>query len=169
MATAAKITLHQYFRTPMDGECELLGGELRPKPIGTLDHSRLQARLRDALRPYEEGGNGEAIAEMSLRMGETVLIPDFLFSQPGQQPDVNRVFDTAPQLCIEIISPSQSFSELYTKCLRYLRWGVAHCWIIDPIRHLAWEMDASEVPLDIPPTDSLRAACIEIKLADLYK
>jgi Uma2 family endonuclease len=169
MAAGTRISLEQYFRTPTDGECELLDGELRPKPMGTLDRSRVQARLRDALRPYEEAGRGEAIAEMSLRMGETVLIPDFLFSQPDQQTDVNRVFDTPPQLCIESISPSQSFSEIYTKCLRYLRWGVAHCWIIDPIRRLAWQMDASELPREILPADSLRAAGIEVKLADLYK
>src|SRR5882757_4249888 len=117
MAASTRISLEQYFRTHVEGECELVNGELRRKPVGTLDHSRVQARLRDALRRYEQAGKGEAIAEMSLRMDETVLIPDFVFSQAGQEPDEYRVFNTPPQLCVEIISPSQSFGGLYTKCL----------------------------------------------------
>ena len=60
MAAGTRISVEQYFRTPTDGECELLDGELRPKPMGILDHSRVQARLRDALRQYEEAGKGEA-------------------------------------------------------------------------------------------------------------
>ena len=104
---------------------------------------------------------------MSLRMGESVLIPDFLFSQSGQQADANDVFDTTATLhrdhfALTILAVS------YTKCLRYLRWGVAHCWIIDPVSRLAWQMDTSEIPREIQPADSLRAAGIEVKLADLF-
>jgi len=110
MAASTRISLEQYFRTHVEGECELVDGELRPKPAGTLDHSRIQARLRDALRRYEQAGRGEAIAEMSLRMNDTVLIPGFVFSRPGQEPDEYRVFNTPAQLCVEIISPSQTFS-----------------------------------------------------------
>ncbi len=62
VATTARVSLEEYFRTHFEGECELVNGELRPKPMGTLDHSRLQARLRDLLRPYEDAGKGEAIA-----------------------------------------------------------------------------------------------------------
>ena len=93
MATSTRISLEQYFRTHFEGECELVDGELRPKPMGTLDHSRVQARLRDALRRYEQAGKGEAIAEMSLRMNDTVLVPDFVFSHREQQPDEFRVFN----------------------------------------------------------------------------
>jgi hypothetical protein len=45
---------------------------------------------------------------------------------------------------------------------------VAHCWIIDPVSRLAWQMDTSEIPREIQPADSLRAAGIEVKLADLF-
>jgi Uma2 family endonuclease len=168
MATSAKISLDQYFRTHVEGDCELVDGELRHKPMGTLDHSRVQARLRDALRRYEQAGRGEAVAEMSLRMDETVLIPDFVFSQPGQEPDEYRVFNTPPQLCVEIISPSQSFGELYTKCLGYLRWGVPHCWIVDPVKRLAWQIGHDEVPHAIPPGGGLEAADIRVTLSELW-
>jgi Uma2 family endonuclease len=169
MATSTRVSLEEYFRTHYEPECELIDGELRPKPMPTTHHSRMEGRLRDLLRPYEQLGLGEALPELSLLLpGEAVLIPDFVFSRLGQSVDEHDVFDTPPLLCIEVISPSQSFNELYAKCRRYLRWGVPYCWIIDPVRRLAWQLEADEMPREILADGSLRAGEIEVKLADLF-
>ena len=97
-----------------------------------------------------------------------MLIPDLVFKLPSQTYNERDVLNTPPLLCIEVISPSQSFNELYEKCRRYLRWGVLYCWILDPVRHLAWQIEADEMPREIFADGSLRAGEIEIKLADLF-
>jgi Uma2 family endonuclease len=169
MATSTRVSLEEYFRTHYEPECELIDGELRPKPMPTGHHSRMQAELIGLLRAHQQRGRGEVLPELSLLLpGEAVLIPDVVFSRPGQTFDEHDVLDTPPLLCIEVMSPSQSFSEVYEKCRRYLRWGVPYCWIIDPVRHLAWQIEADEMPREIPADGSLRAGEIEVKLADLF-
>ena len=143
----------------------------------TGKHSRMEGRLRDLLRPYEQLGYGEALPELSLLLpGSAVLIPDLVFSHPNQPFDEHDVLDTPPLLCIEVISPSQSFREMYEKCLVYLRWGVPFCWIplraasgIDPVKRLAWHIEADEVPHEIPADGALQAGGIEVKLTDLFR
>jgi Uma2 family endonuclease len=170
MVTSTRISLEDYFRTHYEPECELIDGELRPKPMPTGKHSRMEGRMRDLLRPYEQLGYGEALPELSLLLpGEAVLIPDLVFSLPNQPFDEHDVLNTPPLLCVEVISPSQSFNELYQKCLRYLRWGVPYCWIIDPVKLLAWQIGADEMPREITADGSLRAGNIEVKLIDLFR
>ena len=169
MATTTRVSLEEYFRTHYEPKCELIDGELRPKPMPTRQHSRMEGRLRDLLRPYEQLGHGEALPELSLLLpGGAVLIPDLVFSLPNQPFDEHDVLNTPPLLCIEVISPSQSFREMYEKCLVYLRWGVSYCWIIDPVKRLAWQIEADEMPHEIPAGGSLRAGDIEVKLSDLF-
>jgi Uma2 family endonuclease len=136
----------------------------------TRQHSRMEGRLRDLLRPYEQLGYGEALPELSLLLpGGAVLIPDLVFSLPNQPFDEHDVLNTPPLLCIEVISPPQSFNEMYDKGLSYLRWGVPYCWIIDPVKRLAWQIEADETAHAIPANGALRAGDIEVKLADLFR
>src|SRR6266436_2951857 len=157
MATSTRVSLEEYFRTHYEPECELIDGELRPKPMPTGKHSLMQSNLMKALWAYEQLGRGRVLPELTLLLpGEALLIPDIVFSRPQQPFDEHDVLDTPPLLCIEIISPSQSFNELYQKCVRYLRWGVPCCWILDPVRRLAWQIEADEMPREIPADGSLR-------------
>jgi Uma2 family endonuclease len=170
MATSARLSLEDYFRAHYQGQCEFVDGELRPKPMGTGPHARVQARLRDALRRFEQAGQGEALPEMSLWLPNgDILIPDILFSAKGQAFNEQGIFDTPPVLCIEIISPSQSFAELHDKCRRYLRWGVASCWVIDPVKRTAWQIDQDEAPREIATNGSLRAGTVAVSLSQLFQ
>lgn len=169
MATSTRLSLEEYFRAHYEGECEFVNGELRPKPMGTGPHARVQARLRDALRRFEQAGYGEALPEMSLHLPNgDVLIPDILFSTKGQAFNARGIFDTPPALCVEILSPSQSFTELHNKCRAYLGWGVAGCWIIDPVKRAAWQIDQNEVAHEISENGTLRTGVIAVNLSELF-
>ena len=170
MATSTRVSLEEYFRTYYEPECELIDGELRPKPMPTPPHSLMQSQVMKLLWPYEEPCRGRVLPELNLLLpGEVILIPDVVFSAPGQPLDERDALDTPPLLCIEIMSPSQSFSELYQKCISYLHWGVPYCWIIDPMKRLAWQIEADELPREIPADGSLRAGEIDVKLAELFR
>src|SRR6266853_1121207 len=127
MATSTRVSLEEYFRTHYDPECELIDGELRPKPMPTGPHSEMQYQVIMLLSAYKQLGVGRVLPELSLLLpGDAVLIPDVVFSRPGQPYDEHGVLNTPPLLCIEVVSPSQSFGELYQKRLSYLRWGVPY-------------------------------------------
>lgn len=43
-----------------------------------------------------------------------------------------RVFRVAPDLAVEIVSPTDKFSAVLKKVARYLEYGVKLIWVIDP-------------------------------------
>ena len=70
-------------------------------------------------------------------------------------------------LCIEIFSPSDHLSDCVTKCARFLQWAVPVCWIIDPEKRTAREVDASAVHL-INSDGTLNAGQVSVSLPELF-
>lgn len=167
MATATRISLEEYLRSHYEPECELIGGELFQKPMGTREHMRMERRLADLLARYEPAGLGEVIHELSIRHGDDVRIPDLVFARPGAQFQ-NGILIDAPLLCVEILSPSQRPSELFAKCETYHAWGVPYCWIIDPVKKLAWEYHQDAPVQLIPATGHLAAGEISVACNELF-
>lgn len=168
MATSAtRIPLEDYFRLDVKPALEYIGGELRPKPMGTRDHMLIELRLLDLLRRFPHAG--EAIHELSVRFADdSVLIPDVVVTWPGQAYEEHGALQGPPRLCIEILSPFQRARDLFEKCKEFHARHVPVCWIIDPIRRRAWEHAPGESPREIAADDSLRAGEIEVKLSDLF-
>ena len=48
------------------------------------------------------------------------------------------ILDTPPFLCVEILSPDDTTSELLEKLEEYAAMGVAHIWVVDPRRQRAF-------------------------------
>ena len=71
-------------------------------------------------------------------------------------------------LCVEILSPSQRPSELFAKCEAYHAWGVPYCWVIDPVKKLAWEYHSDSPVQLIPATGSLQAGEIAVGCNELF-
>jgi Uma2 family endonuclease len=168
MATAARVSLDEYLRTDYEPDCELIGGELIQKPVGTLEHMDLERRLERLLEPYEQRGLGRAVHELSFRRGDDVRIPDLAFVPPNAHFD-NGILTDSPILCVEVLSPSQRQSELFAKCEAYHAWGVPYCWVIDPIEKIAWEYHAHSPVRLIARNDFLKSGEIIVSLAELFR
>jgi Uma2 family endonuclease len=120
---------------------ELFGGEVRPKPVPTWMHSRMEARLVLVLgRLFGVECVGP---EANLKIGEESPLPDFIVMRSGAPGLYRGIVAEPPLLCVEVVSPSQTPEEMFAKCLRYRRFGVPFCWVIDPDARRAWEMSAS--------------------------
>ncbi len=167
MASAVRTSVEEYLSSHYEPECELIQGELIPKPMGTLEHMRMERRLEQILARYERSGLGEVVRELSMLKGDDVRIPDVVFAPAGAQ-YLNGILLDPPLLCIEILSPSQRPSELFAKCEAYHAWGVPFCWIVDPVKKLAWVYHR-EAPVQLVPGDgSLQAGKITVSCNELF-
>jgi Uma2 family endonuclease len=167
MATALRTPVEEYLSRHYEPECELINGELVPKPMGTLEHGDMQYKLRRILERYEAKGLGRIAQELSYRKGEDFRIPDLVFA-PQDARYQHGFLVQAPLLCVEILSPSQRLSELAAKCEAYHTWGVPYCWVIDPIKKLAWEYHNDSPLRLLAPEASLQAGEIAVALSELF-
>jgi Uma2 family endonuclease len=93
-------------------------------------HGKLQARLVERLLSL----GGQALVEVSVLTPAGLLVPDvawasaeFMTSHGAETP-----FTRAPELCIEVASPSNSLKELNEKVAAYIAAGAAEAWIVYP-------------------------------------
>ena len=159
----AGLSVDEYLDRSFDPECELLGGETRPKPLGTGKHSKMQRRLLRLLEA--EFGEGRVEFELSVRIGDEVPVPDLVVLKT-QSPRMYRdVLDEPPLLCIGVVSPSQLPAEMLAKCARYHDFGVPFCWVVDPVTRRAWEHHRGVEPREV--TETLSGPCI-LALSDVF-
>ncbi len=165
MATATRVSLTEYLGSHYEPECELVGGELLEKPMGTLEHMRLERRLIKLLERFEQRGLGFVVHELSYRNGEEVRIPDLVFCRPGSRFE-NDILIDAPLLAVEVLSSSQRPSELFAKCEVYHEWGVPSCWVVDPSKKTAWEYHRDQAVSC--QSDVLSAGELSVSVAELF-
>lgn len=77
---------------------------------------------------------------------------------------------SAPELCIEILSPGDTLAQAIRKAKTYISWGSQAAWIIDPQMRTAWTLlrDSAPEPVWIPPTGSLRVDDTTVNLPELF-
>jgi Uma2 family endonuclease len=58
---------------------------------------------------------------------------------PLPEPD-EQVFTQPPAICIEILSPEDTFPTLQARLDDYIAMGVPNVWVIDPVTRRAWRI-----------------------------
>ncbi len=165
MKTAGTLlSLDEYLDRHFEPETELVGGELRPKPLGTPLHSNICARLVVLLAKL--AGLPRTHVELSLRVGNDVLIPDVCVLRDKKKQLYRDILAEPPLLCIEVVSPSQRPSEMLAKCERYRDFGVPFCWVVDPVSKRAWESHAGAPVAE--QTSTLTAGELTVSLSELF-
>ena len=92
-------------------------------------HSRLQAILSTWFENHSEEWNVISGPEARVQVAQTrVRLPDLVVDTAGPWPPVLTV---APLIAIEILSPSDSFTELLEKLHDYETMGIRNIWVID--------------------------------------
>ena len=134
---AVKRTYEDYCRTPDDKRYELLNGELMMVPAPNRKHQEVLGALYAELRRFtqEHGAGRVFVAPFDVVLSDTdVVQPDVLFISRARE---HRITDEnvrgAPDLVIEVLSPSTADRDLGYKHELYCRHGVLEYWIIDPV------------------------------------
>jgi Uma2 family endonuclease len=115
------------------GRLELNGwGQIIMTPPADVWHYCLAARLA---RRLAGALGGESFQEGAIACeGSGVLIADVVWCSPAffAAHGRDRVLQRAPEICVEVLSPSNSTREIDEKTRGYLAAGALEVWIVDP-------------------------------------
>jgi len=131
------LTYDDYAVLPNDrNRYEILEGDLIVTPSPTTNHQRVSRNLGFILFSHiKKNSSGELLyAPMDVILDEsTVVQPDIIFILKEHLHILSkRGVDGAPDLLIEIMSPSTVKYDRLSKKQLYARYGVRWFWIVDP-------------------------------------
>lgn len=131
-------TYEDYLRLPDDGKrYEIIEGVLYVSSAPTYDHqftvSKLDRLLGGYVDQHQLGVVLVAPFEVHLPKIAQPVQPDVLFIAKERQPRPgDKYFTGAPDLVIEVISPSSVRTDRHIKLSAYERAGVREYWVVDP-------------------------------------
>lgn len=165
MGTSAAVSVEEYLSTVYDPDCEYVDGEVLERNMGETDHGGLQGILIAWLFARRKQLGIHVFPETRTQVApRRYRVPDVAVtaSRPA-----GRILREPPFLCIEILSPEDRASRIEEKIDDYLRFGVAHVWLLDPRKKLAWayNRDGKREAVKTLTTDTPH---IECPIAELF-
>ncbi len=132
----ARLTYEDYMKTSDDERWELINGELIEMPSPTVPHQRLSRKVGTRLDIFVDSGSlGEIFyAPIDVVLSNNdVVQPDLVFVSNERTHIIeHRNIQGAPDLVVEIRSPSTPGHDEVTKRALYERYGIPEYWMADP-------------------------------------
>ena len=125
---------------PEDHPSELIDGVIYNMASPALRHQSISGAIYRQLWNYVDSQGGDCIpfiAPTDVRLDRderTMVVPDvFVICQPDDdRMDNDKYINGAPDLIIEVLSPSTRRKDMFTKLYKYEEAGVREYWIVDP-------------------------------------
>jgi Uma2 family endonuclease len=116
--------------------CELVAGQIVPYPPATNEQSAITSTVVSALSQFGNGRvrvGGVGICTHhnpdTVRAADVIYISNERYAQQGNRRGYLQV---APELVVEVLSPSDSWGGVMAKLGDYFAGGVLMVWVIDP-------------------------------------
>lgn len=136
--TKVLITAEQLPEIARGRRVELVRGEVvEMAPVG-LKHFGIVGLLMSWMGPFVRekklGWVGPELGCILSRNPDVVRAPDIAFVSAARlrQADAEGFFEGAPDLAVEVVSPSDRLSETQEKIREYLAAGARLVWLVDP-------------------------------------
>ena len=153
-----RMTEQEFLRLPQDGKYELVEGEAKRVPAAH-EHDIIGAVVIYWLTPASIGRGYIASAQAGFRMKDgNIRCPDVSFMSksrlPGGKPS-KGFGNFAPDLCIEIISPSEELQEMEDKVQEYFDAGAQQVWHLFPETQRLRLFTSPNAFTDLASTDTI--------------
>lgn len=175
-----KLTYRDYANTPDDERYELLDGELIRMTAPAEIHQRVATSLGWKVAQFvsEKGSGRVYVAPFDVVLSDTdVVEPDLLFVSNERAHRVTAAnVQGAPDLVVEILSPSSAKRDRTFKRALYARHGVSEYWIVDTetrtvavllLRDAGFETAGTYDEGETLPSPTLPGFALEV--ADLFR
>jgi Uma2 family endonuclease len=137
------MTAEDLWRLPDDNTCrELVRGELRRRPLAGFEHGVINATFaaifcRHIRVPRIGAAVGAGTGFILARNPDTVRAPDVAFVSQARLEQTGipkKFFPGAPDLAVEVVSPSDTMEEIEEKVDDFLAAGTQLVWVVNPRR-----------------------------------
>ncbi len=152
MTLKTKFTYADYLALPGDERYELHDGELILVASPNEPHQRASKMLFLQIAEVEASGLGQAyFAPFDIVFSDTEVVqPDLMFIARERAEIITHAnVQAAPDLVVEILSPSTASRDWNYKQGLYAKYGVKELWIVDPEAAFLWRLmlrgDAFEI------------------------
>ncbi len=160
---ATLMTAEDLQANPVENMCtELVAGHILGREPPGYRHGDVAARLIIAIGSYAHArGLGRVLAAESgftlFRNPDTVRAPDVAFIRSERVPtqSMNTYPEFAPDLAVEVLSPSDRAGKVLSKVGDWLDAGARLVWIVDPVRRVARVYRADGTMTTLSADDSL--------------
>lgn len=141
--TAPLLTADDLLAMPDDGHrYELSQGKLVRLPISSNESSDIAGGILFALRGYAYPRQlgwvtGDDGAYILRRNPYTVRIPDVAFVLTDRMPPQEQrrcYLELAPDIVVEVVSPSDNQKDVQAKVHEYISFGVRLVWVVYPVQ-----------------------------------
>ncbi len=139
LIASQKMTAIEFLELPGDPDntrYELAQGVVIVSPSPSFDHSWVTTKLTAILSPHIDlRALGQLYSDVDSYFGPNdVRRPDLLFFTQSRVHLIDRQYgEISPDLCIEVLSPSNSRYDRVDKFNLYQNAGVSDYWIVDPM------------------------------------
>lgn len=164
MATPVLMTAEEFLQYDAQGkDVELVRGRLVVRESPNLRHGHLAARIAYLLQAHlyrerEAQGWVSTRGRLTVESGyilergpDTVRGPDIAYTSRARHPDTfpESYLELAPELVVEVRSPSNRRGDITAKLADYRRAGVPLVWVVSPRREtvVVSHLDGAEVLL----------------------
>ncbi len=156
-------TIEELERLPEDGyRHELVRGRLVREPPPGAEHGGVTVEIGRLLGNFvRERGIGRVMAEAGFVLAgdpPTVRAPDVAFLAADRIPEAGLpagYVTGAPDLAVEVVSPSNTLAEVRAKVLDYLAAGARAVWVVEPRTRGVTVYAAGGGVRDLGPGDEL--------------
>ena len=179
MVTQTKLTYQDYANTPDDERYELIDGVLIMVPAPNIAHQRSNRKFGFQMSEFVDSN---ALGEVFMAPTDVVLTdtdtvqPDVLFISNEREHIITEAnIQGAPDLVVEILSPSTARQDWREKRDLYAKHGVSEYWVVDTANRVIFVMLLKDGVLEIEETyasgDTLTSPTLkgfEVSVDDLF-
>lgn len=162
----ALTTAEDLYKLSSDVLCELVRGEIRQMTPAEDEHGQVSAKITlflggyvysQRLGPFFDSETGYVLS----RNPDTVLSPDFSFIRKERRkgPSVKFV-EGAPDLAVEVISPTDRRGQVTEKIRMWLEAGTAELWVVEPKTHTVTIHRPGQKPVVFAEGDTLKGSSV---------
>jgi Uma2 family endonuclease len=125
------ISVEEYRKTSASPDCEYVRGVIKERAVGELDHASWQGALVRWFSEHNTAWNIRVYPELRVQVAaDNFRVPDVTIlsrNAPREQ-----IVTQAPLAVFEILSPTDTMTDMLERLADYQQMGIPAIWVIEP-------------------------------------
>ncbi len=161
------VPVEHYLKTMYHPDCDYLDGRVEERNGGEFEHGRTQHSLGMIFGAREREWSIIVVPECRLQVAKDHFrIPDLMVLRAGTK--CSRIVREAPLVCLEVLSPEDTWQKMRERLNDYLAMGVEHIWCFDPEAREVRRFTADGFILVREPDLTIAGTAIRVNVSEVF-